>query len=99
MSYVELSSSLFYQHVIYIYLHRCPYFLLEHPVHQPMVGSSCVFQSERHYPVAIGPLPYNERGLLLVVGVHADLVVIGESIHKAEEFMAGCGVYYKVDPR
>ena len=35
----------------------------------------------------------------MVVRVHADLVVTGESIHKAEEFMAGCGVYYKVDPR
>ena len=64
-----------------------------------MVGRSCVFQSERHYPIAIGPLPCDERGLLLVVGVHANLVVIGESIHKSEEFMAICGIYYKVDPR
>ena len=35
----------------------------------------------------------------MVVGVHADLVVTGESIHKAEEYMADCGVYYKVDSR
>ena len=72
---------------------------MEHPVHQSLVGSSCVFQSERHYLIAIGPLPYDESGIFLVVGVHADLVVTGESIHKAKEFMAGCGVYYKVDPR
>ena len=31
--------------------------------------------------------------------MHADLVVAGESIHEAEEFMAGCGIYYEVDPR
>ena len=35
----------------------------------------------------------------MVVGIHADLVVAGESIHKAEEFMAGCGIYYEVDTR
>ena len=35
----------------------------------------------------------------MVVGVHDDLVVTRESIHKAKEFMVGCGVYYKVDPR
>ena len=34
----------------------------------------------------------------LVFGNHADLVVVGESIHETEEFMAGCGIYYEVDP-
>ena len=33
----------------------------------------------------------------MVVGIHADLVVAGESIHETEEFMAGCGIYYEVD--
>ena len=32
----------------------------------------------------------------MVVGIHADLVVAGESIHEAKEFMANCGVYYEV---
>ena len=99
MSYMELGRSGLYQHVVYIYFHGCPYLPLEHPVHQSLVGSSCIFQSEGHYPVAIGPSPYDEGGLLLIAGIHADLVVTGESIHRAEEFMAGCGVYYKVDPR
>ena len=31
--------------------------------------------------------------------IHVDLVVAGESIHEAEEFMAGCGIYYEVDQR
>ena len=34
----------------------------------------------------------------MVVGIHADLVVVGESIHETEEFMAGCGIYYEVNP-
>ena len=33
----------------------------------------------------------------MVVGIHADLVVAGESIHETEEFMASCGIYYEVD--
>ena len=35
----------------------------------------------------------------MVVGIHADLVVAGESIHEAKEFKAGCGIYYEVDLR
>ena len=35
----------------------------------------------------------------MVIWVHADLVVAGEGIHKTEEFMAGCGIYDKVDSR
>ena len=34
----------------------------------------------------------------MVIGIHADLVVAGESIHETDEFMAGCGIYYEVDP-
>ena len=34
----------------------------------------------------------------MVVGIHADLVVAGESIHETEEFMACCGIYNEVDP-
>ena len=33
MSYVELGSGGFYQHVIYVHLHGRSYLLLEHPVH------------------------------------------------------------------
>ena len=49
--------------------------------------------------IAIGSLPCDERGLFLVIWIHANLVVAGESIHKAEEFMAGCGIYNEVDSR
>ena len=47
--------------------------------------------------IAIGSLPCDERGLFLVIWVHADLVVAEESIHETEEFMAGCDIYDEVD--
>ena len=99
MSYVELGSGGFYQHVIYVHLHGRSYLLLEHPVNQPLVGSSCVLEPKRHHSITIGSLPCDERGLFLVIWVHADLVVAGEGIHKTEEFMTGGGVYEEVDPR
>ena len=34
----------------------------------------------------------------MVIGIHADLVVAGESIHETKEFMASCGIYYEIDP-
>ena len=88
----------FYQHVVYVYLHSCAYLLLEHPVHQPLVGGSCVLESKRHYPITIGSLCYDEQGLFLVIGVHVDLVVAGKGIHKTEKFMACSSVHDEVDP-
>ena len=72
--------------------------LLEHPVHQPLIVSSCVLEPKRHHTITIGSLRCDERGLFLVVWVHTDLVVAGEGVHKTEEFMAGCGIYDEVDP-
>ena len=46
--------------------------------------------------IAIGSLPCDEQGLFLVIWIHVDLVIAGESIHKTEEFMAGCGIYDEV---
>ena len=99
MSYVELGSRGFYQHVIYVHLHDCSYLLLEHPIHQSLIGSSCVLEPKWHHTITIGSLRCDERGLFLVVWVHADLVVAGEGIHKTEELMAGSGIHDEVDSR
>ena len=99
MIYVELGSRGFYQHVIYVHLHGCAYLLLEHPVHQPLISSSCVLEPKWHRMIKIGSLRCDERGLFLVVWVHADLVVAGEGIHKTEEFMVGSGINDEVDSR
>ena len=95
---MELSCGGFYKHVIYVHLHSCAYLLLEHPVHQPLIGSSCILEPKRHHTITIGSLRCDKRGLLLVVWVYTDLVVAGEGIHKTEEFMAGCGVHDEVNP-
>ena len=99
MSYVELGSRGFYQHVIYVRLHGWSYMLLEHPVHQPLIGGSYVLDPKWHHTIAIGSLHCDERGLFLDVWVHDDLVVAGEGIHKTEEFMAGSGIHDEVDSR
>ena len=69
-------------------------------------GTSClltsdiwprVFQPKKHHLIAIRLLSSHEGGLLLVAGVHPDLFVALESVHKVKELMASCGVYYEVD--
>ena len=99
MSYVEFGSGGLYQHVIYIHLHGRSYLLLEHHVYQPLISSSRILEPKGHHTIAIGSLPCDERGLFLVIWIHADLVVARESIHKTEEFMAGCCIYDEVDSR
>ena len=34
----------------------------------------------------------------MVVGVHFDLIITRESVHKAEELVANSGVHYEIDP-
>ena len=36
-----------------------------------------------------------ERGLLLVVGVHSDLIITRESVHEAKELVASSSVHYE----
>ena len=99
MSYVEVGGGGFHQHVIYIHFHGRSNLFLEHPVDQPLICGPCVLEPEGHHTVAIGSLCCDERGLFLVIWIHADLIVAGESIHKTEEFMASCSIYDEVDPR
>ena len=49
--------------------------------------------------MTIGSLRCDERGIFLVIWVHADLVVAREGIHKTEKFMAGSGIHDEVDTR
>ena len=99
MSYVEFGSGGLHQHVIYIHLHGRSYLLREHSVYQPLISSSHILEPKGNYTIAISSLPGDERGLFLVIWIHANLVVVGEGIHETEEFMAGCGIYDEVDSR
>ena len=62
-------------------------------------GGSCVLQSVGHYLIAVGSLPNDECGLLLVAEIHTDMIVAREGVHETEEFVASCGVHYEVNPR
>ena len=99
MSYVDPSCGRFYQHVIYVHLHSYTYLLMQHPIHQPLIRSSCIFDPEQYHTITVGSLRYDERSLFLVTWVHTDLVVAGEGIHKTEEFVARSGIYDEVDSR
>ena len=75
---------------------------------QSVSGTSCllgsiigsyVFQPKRHHLIAIHPLSDHKGGLLLVAGVHPDMVVARESVHEAKELVAKGGIYYEIDPR
>ena len=39
----------------------------------------------------------NKGGIFLVVGVHSDMIITRESVHKAEELVANSGIHYEVD--
>ena len=99
MSYMKFGSGGLYQHVIYIHLHGRSYLLMEHPVYQPLISSFRILKPKGHHTIAIGPLSFDNRGLFLVIWIHADMVVAEESIYKTEEFMAGCCIYDEVDSR
>ena len=99
MRYVKPDCGGFYQHVIYVHLHSYAYLLLEHPIHQPLIRGSCVFEPERHHTITVGSLRCDEQSLFLVTWVHTDLVIAGEGIHKTKEFVARSGIYDEVDSR
>ena len=82
----------FYQHIVYIYFHVPSYLSLEHFVHKPLVRCPCILQTEGHNFVVIQASIGDKRGLFLIFRVHEDLVVIGECIHEAEQFVTGCKV-------
>ena len=43
----------FYEHIIYIDFHIPHYVLVEHLIHQSLIGGTCILQFERHEFVAI----------------------------------------------
>ena len=61
--------------IINIAFDRLPEMIAEDHAHRPLVGCSGVLQSEGHYSVAVYPQRRSERSMLLVVGIHLDLIV------------------------
>src|SRR5881628_1121128 len=68
----------------------------ENLLHCPLIGSTSVLQSKGHNCVAEYPKRCPEGGVPLVIRVHFDLIVPGESIHEGHPFIAGGVVYHDI---
>ena len=61
--------------VVNIAFHRLSEMVAEDHAHRPLVGCSGVLQSEGHHSVAVYPQWRSERSMLLVVGIHLNMIV------------------------
>jgi hypothetical protein len=65
----------FYQHVIDVDLDISTNLVMEHSVHEPLVGGPCVLQPERHNLVAKKSSTYDKRCLFLIIPVYHYLII------------------------
>ena len=63
------------QEVVNIYFHSFPDQILKHEINQMLIGGPYVFEPKRHYSVIVGPLVSDKGGLLLIPGVHVNLII------------------------
>ena len=78
-----LLSEAFDEHVVNIDLYGLSYHWPEHFGDHPLIGCSCVLQTERHHLIAVCSLRCDKSCLFLVGRVHRDLVIALESIQEA----------------
>ena len=62
-------------HIVYINLHGSSSQLLEYLVHQMLVSSPSILEAKLHHHLAVEALSSDEAGLILIGGVHHDLIV------------------------
>ena len=82
MSNVIRSLQRFDQHVIDVYLHRSTELICEHCVDKSLVSGTCILQSEGHDLKTVNSPFCNKRRLLLIIGMHEDLIVSEKCIHE-----------------
>src|SRR3954468_289504 len=68
----------------------------ENLVYCPLIGGTGVLQSKGHDGVAEYSKRCPEGGVPLVIRVHFDLIVPGESIHEGHPLIAGGVVYHDI---
>ena len=73
----------FYDHIIYVHFHGSSYLFFEQIVHHTLVCGTYIFESERHYLIAVEALTGDEASLVLIRRMHHDLIVPRERIHEA----------------
>jgi hypothetical protein len=62
--------------------------VMEHIRYSPLESGSNIFKAERHFPIGEGAPRENEGGLVLIFRIDLDLIILGESIHKGEDFIS-----------
>ena len=90
----------FDNYIINISLDKAVFYLVvEAGLYSALVGSSGVFEPERHSRVAVGAKRRDERCFDLVILFQGYLVIAGVTIEEGEQFVANSGVYNLVYPR
>ena len=74
----------FYQHVVNVYLDISSNLMCEHLVYEPLVRCTHIFEAEWHHFIAEDALASDERHLLLIHFIHFDLVIARKNIHEAQ---------------
>ena len=77
----------FYEHIIDINLHGFAYQGSKYLCHHSLIRCPCVFQTKRHYVVAIQSVGRDEGCFLRVRRVHRNLMVSGEGVQKRQNVM------------
>ena len=72
----------FYEHIIDINLHGFTYQGSEYPGHRPLISCPYVFQTKRHYVVAVQSMGCDEGYFLYVRSVHRNLMAFKEGVQK-----------------
>ena len=78
----------FYEHIIDINLHKFTYQGSEYPGHHPLIVCPFVFQTKRHYVVAVQSVGHDEGCFLRIRQVHRNLLVSGEGVQKRHNAMS-----------
>ena len=86
------SVEAFDYHIINIGLHISPKLPFEDPVDQPLESGTGILQAEGHHLVTIQTFVGDKGRLLLILRIHSNLVVAGESIHETQQLVAGSSV-------
>ena len=82
MHYVIKAFFGFYEHIIDINLHGFTYQGSKNLGHHPLISCPCIFQTKRHYVVAVQSVGRDKGCFLCVKLVYRNLMVSGEGIQK-----------------
>ena len=78
---------IFYEHIIDINLQGFTYEGSKYPRHHPLISYPYVFQTKRHYVVAVQSVGRDEGCFLRVGRVNRNLMVSGEGVQKRQNAM------------